>query len=804
MLASGLIMVGCDKKNKNVEPTPDPTPAPTPDPTPDPGPDPGPGPGPTVVHQDPFVRDVAAGTALREYKADFDAMIDDFSGENLNGELTGGARNEGLLRVLVDSENGDYPNSPDASIYKQASAAFYAAHPDVVGFKMRKVGDGTLGMKDLIFGSRGDDTYNVYEINMADALDSDNEALPELTNEWQDFEIDFNNTIEDETTEYTLAADGSATGVRVLDAMKGFHLYAKADANVSQVIEIKEVYTKKGAVKTVVDAFQHPQANKNTDFECWWSDSTGFIVRRGINLKNASYTVAVPAAAQAMENLVLELNGSGAGLKVNNTDVTLAPVNGGFHDFVVNLTDAGLTLGSELTISSTSDLNVSAIFASNLQEKAAATEYPVIDIQHRAVFDDFGRTQATFTGDWDIASTADYTPDGISVALSYSQPELVSAHDGSLHITQPASGYVNVKEANAVAENPLQYLVIVAKGNLEGFRLGSADVMWSHDWLAAPGLKSIPEDLDNYPYKSGEFVHYIIDLQEMGSDIGRDAFIDMYFNNAIEIDSIYFARKAATYGDDEVNLNAAPNLSTYSYLGWISLENAYEIDLHIEGTGSLHSLRLEGDEEYWFKDEKVKGMDGQPIDDTLTFDNEHPLNLRIPVALNGWTEGGLHLHAGGFDGSTGAITAISYVRLYADPWRVINTVGGLNQSTPDDYSYIGWFSGEGPVTVVELSMYGAADGATLQTLRLEGDTAKWLKDGALLDEEGNAIAVGAISSDSTAPTVLRIDLAKSFPGYAGGYHIHFGDGEGDEVAVTFAAKTFVPFTAAYEIAIYNA
>ena len=426
LLAASLMLVGCG--SKKTEPTPEPTPGPTP--------------GPTVEHQSPFVRDVAQGTLLREYKEQFDVMVDDFSSATLKGTLTGGAKNEGILRVLVDSANDDKPTSPSASIYKLGSTTFESAHPDVIGFKMRKVGNGTLSTKDLVLGLRGNDAFKVFEINLEHAFDSNNEALPELTTEWQNIEVDLGNTIEDDTTEYVVEDDGSASGVRVLDTLLGFHFFVKPTVEVSQVIEIEEVYTVKGTTKTIVDDFNHPRVDKNTTIECWWSDSTGFIVRRGVNIKGGSYEVDLPEAAAGYENLVLELNGDATGLKVNNTAVTLSPVNGAFHDFVINLEDAGITLGQKVKLEATGDLNVSAIFVSNLQEKQAVSAYPVIDIENRVVFDDFNRTQAEFIADWDTASTADYSPDPISVALSYSQGNLASVHDGVLDIKQPESPFL--------------------------------------------------------------------------------------------------------------------------------------------------------------------------------------------------------------------------------------------------------------------------------------------------------------------------------------------------------------------------
>lgn len=831
LIASGLMLAACGGKKKKVEPTPSPTGgeptqpasptgqpsspvAPTTEPSSPVAPTSEPV-GPTssaaptteqgVIHQDPFVREVAAGTLLRSFNEKYDVMVDDFSSDSLKGELVG-ERNPGLLRVLVDSETGEgeFPSSPDASIYKTAAGVFDSAHPDVIGFKMRKVGEGTLNLKDLILGLRGDDAYKVFEINLADALNSDNEELPELTAEWQDIEVDFGNTIEDDTTEYELK-DGGASGVRVLDKMVGFHLYANANSDISQIIEIAEVYSVKGVTKTVVDNFDHPLVNKNPSFGPYWVDSTGFIVRRGVNIAKGSYEVTLPAEAQGFENLVLELNGDGSTLKVNGQDAPLGAVNGAFFDFVLNLEEAGVTLGETVKLESTGDLNVSAIFVSNLQEKEAVKDYPVIDIENRVVFDDFERDQNEFIADWDTASTADYSPDGISVALSYSQGNLASVHDGLLKIAQPTEGYVNVKEACVAAENPLQYLVIVAKGNLEGFRLGSSEVMYSHDWLAGPGLKSIPEDLESYPYQHDGFVHYIIDLEEMGSDIGKDAFIDMYFNNEIDIDSIYFARAAASYQKETNNLNTSESLGGYKYLGYAYLANAYQLDLHIEGEGNLTSIRFSNDAgEFWFKDGKVIGLDGQPISADLTFDAEHPLTVKIDAIASGFGEF-VHVH-GGAEWATGSITALSYTRHYTDPWREVRTQA-LNPGVDNNYSYLGAYGQENdPASILEIEMFADKEGATLETFRIEGAETLFANQGKLIGDDGQVIAADTpISADAEHKTVIRIDVAASFGASQqfkdddGFMHFHFGGWGASGATVNFSLRAYVPFTAEYEL-----
>lgn len=769
-----------------------------------------------VDHKAPYVVEVPSGAVTRNFNENFDLMVDDFSTETLQGTLEG-VENEGVLRVLVDSDNEDFPGSDDASIYKIASPVMAGAHPEVIGFRMRKVGEGNLKTENLVLGIRGDDAFKVYPISFRDAFDSDGEPLSELTEEWQEIEMDFATTIEDDTTVYE-TNEGTPSDVKVLETMVGFHLYAESGVELSQEIEIAEVYTKIGTTKTVVDDFNHPLKNKNTSgYDYWWCDSTGFIIQKGVNVENGSYTVDLPAGFEAFENVVIDMNGDNSGLLVNEKEALdlegeaiKEAINGAYIPYVINLEASEIELTDKLVISSTTSLNIARIFLTNLQEKEALSEYPVIDIENRVIFDSFNRTQASFTGDWDEASTADYTPDEISVALSYHNGDKASVHDGYLEIAEVADDYVNVKEASPAAQSGLPYLVIVASGSLEGMRLGSSEVVYYHDWLAGPGLKSIPENLETYPYKTGEFVHYIIDLKESGSDIGKDDFIDIYFDNPVKIDSIYFADVAANcVTTEKAVLGAGLDLADYAYVGWVYVGDAYKVTLTFEGTGNLKSFRFGNDDgEFWFKDSKVIGMDGNPIDATLEFTEEEPLTIEIDPIATGLGEGA-HLHAGGFDGSTGTAT-VSYTRTYATPWRLVTDVELNNVAGDAEYAYLGSFhQKEVQAKILEVRLVADKEGMTLVTFRIEGSDLRFANAQGLINEEGEVIADSTeVSTDPEAPTVLRIDLEKTFGGLENSYkddeylHIHFGGWGESDANVTLSATAYSAFTALYEIGTY--
>ena len=788
LIAGGLIFTACGQQ-----------------PAPSGGGGGGSGEGEKVVHQNPLVKEVGESQTLRKFSSKFDKMVDDFSGATLVGTLTNGQRNEGLLRVLVDSENDDFPSTPGKAILKLGSPVFGTAKPEAFGFKVRKVGNGTLSTNDLVLGLRGvNEDANVYPINLSDALDEDGEALPELTNEWQDIVVDLNNSIEDDNAVYP----GTESKISETDLL-AFHLYAKAGVDVSQMIEIDQVYYLKGTDKVVISEFDGDLLT-DTKIDAWWAESTGFIVRKGVNINGGSYELTIPEGGDAYNYVAVEMNGDSSAFTINDAAVTVGAVNGAYFPFAMQFTKSG----NKLKFASTKDLNISKVFLTNMEEEKVDS-YPVIDIEHKLVFDDFNRTQATFTDDWVAASAADYDPDPISVALSYNNADKASVHNGYLDVqAAPAGDYVNVKEGNAAAvKSGYQYVVIVADGDLTGLRFtckAGTKVMYSHDWLAAPGLKSIPQDLESYPYKTGNFVHYIIDLTLMDDDIGDDDFLDFYFEKEIKIDSIYFANvahKEVRYAGDAA-LNANADLSGYAYGGYVYAGGAKQIEFTFEGEGNLSSFRF-GDgngAEWWFNQGAVKGANGRPISADLAFTESQPLTIVVDLEQTGITVDGFHFHTGG--GATGSLTSGTYTRILFEQFRRTDTIA-LGAGNTQGYSYLGAYGQKANgAAIIEITAVSDVENATLASLRLEGAVTVW--GGDLVLEDGSHLDPAAkVSTDAEHPTVIRIDLAASF-GTNAQYkadnflHFHFGGLDTTvNATITFAAKAYVPFTAEYEIGMYN-
>ena len=153
-----------------------------------------------ITHRDPFETDIENSSKTRDYKSDYDEMVEDFS-------TNGNQKN--TLRVLVDSETM-LANTPDFAIYKMATGSYELESYEGIGFRMRKVGEGTLDLSNLVLALRGGDAFETYPISLADAVDTDVEALPELTEEYQDFIIAPGQSIEDDTTEYPAKEGGNS------------------------------------------------------------------------------------------------------------------------------------------------------------------------------------------------------------------------------------------------------------------------------------------------------------------------------------------------------------------------------------------------------------------------------------------------------------------------------------------------------------------------------------------------------------------------------------------------------------------
>ena len=750
-----------------------------------------------VNHQAPLVKQLLEGTQTREFDEEFDMMVEDFSGSML-GTTTGTAQTSGVLRILVDSENGDFPGSNDASIYKCARSGHFETY-DGIGFKIRKVGEGNLKLEHLVLGLRGDDAYPVYNINLAEALNQDGEANPELTDEFQDIVVSPNLSIEDADTVY----EGST--LKVLDQILGIHLMAENGVELSQLIEIAEVFVVKGADRTTIDAFDREKVNKPDTIVDWWRDSTGYIRTKGVTLNNnQEYRSPVSPADIAMGNVVLGLNGDSTGLTLQALDgeghvlkeatfanlkdsegnSIKAAVSGAYGNYVINLEQSGLASEGirQLVVKSSKEVNINKFFLSDLATEQAALEYPKLDSQSVNMFDNFNRTQSGFNGDYEAsASNPLVTGAGLNYALSYHNGELVSIADGMLTFdATTAVDYINFKEGKD-GYNGEKYLVLSVKGEggatLNDFRFDVGNgVTYINQMVSAAGLNLPTLGQADYPYTSADgFQWLVIDLAKSNMQPkASDGFIDFYYSGTgkLHINSVFYANEESNLALEPITdkLSVA-DITGYNYVGAFNPDGTNLVKLSFEADAgvTLESIRFttEGGGEVWFKDGLVKDQDGNVIDATQEANGlEVIVDLKASgLDANGWN----HIHSGGYGGQSGTFKVT--VSKLVEPSKYVETALTEQLSVADitGYNYVGAFNPDG-ANLVKLSIEADA-GVTLESIRFTTESGEvWFKDGLVKDQDGNVIDA---TQEANGLEVI-VNLKASGLDAAGWNHIHSG------------------------------
>ena len=99
------------------------------------------------------------------------------------------------------------------------------------------------------------------------------------------------------------------------------------------------------------------------------------------------------------------------------------------------------------------------------------------------------------------------------------------------------------------------------------------------------------------------------------------------------------------------------DLSGYAYVGGVETLGCKVIKVTFKSNDAgvtLKSFRFQGDAEKWFKDDAVIGTDGNPISGDTEVTSEG-VTVSIDLEASGLL-GFFHMHAGGFDGSTGSLS----------------------------------------------------------------------------------------------------------------------------------------------------
>lgn len=655
-LSAAMLLAGCnpgteEPASSDVTPTTSETPAPSSseNPSSEEG----------VTHRAGFNRSLAEGAVTRSYDERFDKIVEDFSGETPNGTTTG-SLHDGVLREVVDSNLTSFQNSPDAAIFKMASSTFEGDKTILgqssLGFKMRVI-EGKLPIEDLVLGIRGGDGIPVYPVSLKDAIDSDGEKLPELTDEFQDIMIDIGASVDDENAVF------EGTETKVLTGGIGFHLYVKNDANVSAVIEIEEVYYVKGTDKTYIDKFDRDVLSKSDSV--YWGPTDcadALFVKKGVKLaKDQSYTTKEfgdeeKAYSHIVLNAMGDLSGASVAVTYDDADSTVKTlpfaslkaqgdkavvnaIDGAYSDLAIDLTAFGGPEGAKVknvSITNTKDaeLQIGKVFLTNFQVPELNKRYPSINTETAVTFDNFNRDFSSLGGDWNASAADEKNINaGINGFISYNNGDKISTSNGHLNLPGTVgSDYDEVTIGSKHVLDNAQYLVFSIKGqegfdlSLFRFEIGKQKALYFNAALAMEGVKTYGDETYTSPYTTDDgFTWYIIDLAQNGLVAGD--LMNIYYTGEkdIQIDSIFYANgwSVANVRDgwantNEISLNAkdgvyAGNAGPSTYAKYFAFT--------VKGDGekaTLHSFRVQhnGGDYKWIKDGALDVYDstGKKVD----------------------------------------------------------------------------------------------------------------------------------------------------------------------------------------------
>lgn len=767
----------------------------------------------------PTEENLPEGTVVRDYNPAFDTMVDDFSGETSTGTLsdTGATyQSKPYLKVALHSKWDEgttsdsermVPTTPDRAIYKMATGTYDLVSMDAIGFRVRLAkGSTPIALSNLIFGCRGADTVQVYPINLANAVDADSSPLEEIGYEYKDLMISVKNSVDDNVMYAN--PDGTASSLQVTSTMLGFHLYATGDFKGD--IEIEEVFAIKGSTRTVIDNFNRATVGNGLE-NAYWAGSTGTIEgRRAVINEGGSYKVSKADATPAA-NVALSVKGDSTGLKVtpvkaNGDEGTAVAwselkdsegkalptiLKNTYASYVVDIEKSGL--GSDVVgvkLSSTTEVSVNKVFLTDLVD-VVAQDYPAIE--RTGVFDNFNRTQNSFTSDWDASATDPIVVNaGLNGCVSYNGAELISIGNGALKLGA-TDDYINFVEGSKTGVEGAKYLVFRMKteGTLDNFRImvdNMSQPVYFNDWYAAPGTLS--KDTPYVDSASG-YSLYVIDLEESGLGSMKDQITFFYTGTAdLFIDEVFYANDMSRETEvvsaklNEADLVADFSTGDYVYVGncYVGDSDIVAVTLKGDGETTLEAIRFElGGKQAWFKD-GIVDVHGDLIDYTTALPTED-VTYYIPLRANGLEKGDgtLHIHAGAYNGIKGSLTITALGTYNYVPNTKVVMVENKEVSN-NAYNYICGNDGHiaGPKY---LTMVVTGD---LSTMRIEDASGNewWAKDGKIILADGSVLDA---STPFAEETTIVIDLVAT--GLSNNVQIHIHNGGAVDTTVTYKSIT---------------
>ena len=763
----------------------------------------------------PTEENLPEGTVVRDYNPAFDTMVDDFSGETSTGTLsdTGATyQSKPYLKVALHSKWDEgttsdsermVPTTPDRAIYKMATGTYDLVSMDAIGFRVRLAkGSTPIALSNLIFGCRGADTVQVYPINLANAVDADSSPLEEIGYEYKDLMISVKNSVDDNVMYAN--PDGTASSLQVTSTMLGFHLYATGDFKGD--IEIEEVFAIKGSTRTVIDNFNRATVGNGLE-NAYWAGSTGTIEgRRAVINEGGSYK-ASKADATPAANVALSVKGDSTGLtvtpvKANGDEGTAVAwselkdsegkalptiLKNTYASYVVDIEKSGL--GSDVVgvkLSSTTEVSVNKVFLTDLVD-VVAQDYPAIE--RTGVFDNFNRTQNSFTSDWDASATDPIVVNaGLNGCVSYNGAELISIGNGALKLGA-TDDYINFVEGSKTGVEDAKYLVFRMKteGTLDNFRImvdNMSQPVYFNDWYAAPGTLS--KDTPYVDSTSG-YSLYVIDLEESGLGSMKDQITFFYTGTAdLFIDEVFYANDMSRETEvvsaklNEADLVADFSTGDYVYVGncYVGDSDIVAVTLKGDGETTLEAIRFElGGKQAWFKD-GIVDVHGDLIDYTTALPTED-VTYYIPLRANGLEKGDgtLHIHAGAYNGIKGSLTITALGTYnYVPNTKVV--MAENKEVSNNAYNYICGNDGHiaGPKY---LTMVVTGD---LSTMRIEDAAGNewWAKDGKIILADGSVLDA---STPFAEETTIVIDLVAT--GLSNNVQIHIHNGGAVDTTVTF-------------------
>lgn len=767
----------------------------------------------------PTEENLPEGTVVRDYNPAFDTMVDDFSGETSTGTLsdTGATyQSKPYLKVALHSKWDEgttsdsermVPTTPDRAIYKMATGTYDLVSMDAIGFRVRLAkGSTPIALSNLIFGCRGADTVQVYPINLANAVDADSSPLEEIGYEYKDLMISVKNSVDDNVMYAN--PDGTASSLQVTSTMLGFHLYATGDFKGD--IEIEEVFAIKGSTRTVIDNFNRATVGNGLE-NAYWAGSTGTIEgRRAVINEGGSYKVSKADATPAA-NVALSVKGDSTGLtvtpvKANGDEGTAVAwselkdsegkalptiLKNTYASYVVDIEKSGL--GSDVVgvkLSSTTEVSVNKVFLTDLVD-VVAQDYPAIE--RTGVFDNFNRTQNSFTSDWDASATDPIVVNaGLNGCVSYNGAELISIGNGALKLGA-TDDYINFVEGSKTGVEGAKYLVFRMKteGTLDNFRImvdNMSQPVYFNDWYAAPGTLS--KDTPYVDSASG-YSLYVIDLEESGLGSMKDQITFFYTGTAdLFIDEVFYANDMSRETEvvsaklNEADLVADFSTGDYVYVGncYVGDSDIVAVTLKGDGETTLEAIRFElGGKQAWFKD-GIVDVHGDLIDYTTALPTED-VTYYIPLRANGLEKGDgtPHIHAGAYNGIKGSLTITALGTYnYVPNTKVV--MAENKEVSNNAYNYICGNDGHiaGPKY---LTMVVTGD---LSTMRIEDAAGNewWAKDGKIILADGSVLDA---STPFAEETTIVIDLVAT--GLSNNVQIHIHNGGAVDTTVTYKSIT---------------